>query len=99
MKIKVYPMYSTRSNEAVKNQYEIRINTRGGTKIFFQSYKSIICKIENQKIFLDSYYWDFSVTTLKYLKIFLSDFIGNVGINDIREKIKSKEIKLTNLNK
>ena len=99
MKIKVYPLLSTRTNEPVKNQFEIRINTKGGTKVFFQSYKSIICKIDNQKIYLDSYYWDYSRTTVKYLKSFLSDFIGNTSTDDIRNKIKTKEIKLTNLNK
>ena len=99
MKIKVYPLLSTRTNEPVKNQFEIRINTKGGTKVFFQSYKSIICKIDNQKIYFDSYYWDYSRTTVKYLKSFLSDFIGNISTDEIRTKIKTKEIKLTNLNK
>ena len=44
--------------------------TDGSTEIF-QSYKSIIAKIQNGKVTLDDHYWDYSKTTLKFLKIFL----------------------------
>ena len=48
----------------------------------------------NGKTFLDEYYWDYSTTTGKYRNMFL----GNWGINEAREKIKSGEYKLKNLN-
>ena len=38
---------------------------------FFFSYGTLIAKKENNKIYLDSKYWDYSQTTLKYLKMFL----------------------------
>lgn len=93
MKIKVYNIESPRSGNPVANQYEIRV----GNKIYFQSYKSIICKIENGKIYLDKFYWNYSRTTSKYLRIFLNDFLRDPF--NIKEKINNKEFKLTNLNK
>jgi len=93
MKVKVYNLESPRSGNAVPNQYEIRI----GNKIYFQSYNSIICKIQEGKIYLDSYYWNYSRTTSKYLKIFLEAFIKDPF--NIKDKIEEKEFKLTNLNK
>jgi len=93
MKVKVYNLESPRSGNAVPNQYEIRV----GNKIYFQSYNSIICKIQDGKIYLDSYYWNYSRTTSKYLKLFLDDFIRDPF--NIKDKIAKKEFKLTNLNK
>ena len=93
MKVKVYNLESPRSGNAVPNQYEIRV----GNKIYFQSYNSIICKIQDGKIYLDSYYWNYSRTTSKYLKIFLEDFIRDPF--SIKDKIAKKEFKLTNLNR
>lgn len=96
MNIKTYQLESPRSGNPVANQYEIRV----GSKIYFQSYRSIICKIDNGKIYLDSYYWDYSRTTVKYLKLFLSQFLRDpLSVKEIREKIAKKEFKLTNLNK
>lgn len=101
MKLKIYPMYSTRSNEIVKNQYKGKIQHANSITWYFQSYDSMIAKFttKNQKLYLDKNYWDYSRTTLKYLKEFLSDFIGNISTDEIRNKIKTKEIRLTNLNK
>ena len=101
MKLKIYPMYSTRSNEIVKNQYKSKIQHAKSITWYFQSYDSIIAKFttKNQKLYLDKTYWDYSVTTLKYLKEFLYDFIGYVSKDEIKNMIKNKEIILTNLNK
>jgi hypothetical protein len=95
--MKVTQLKSTRSGNAVPNQFKIT----NGSKVFFQSYKSMICKIDTVKniVYLDSFYWDYSITTLKYLKEFLYDFIGYVSKDEIKNMIKNKEIILTNLNK
>ena len=54
----------------------------------------IIVLNKNGKITLDSYYWDYSVTTGKYRNQFL-----NEGIAETRKKIKEGIYKLANLNK
>lgn len=41
--------------------------------VLFQSYDSIICKIENGQTFLDERFWDYSKTTGKYRNIFLGE--------------------------
>ena len=83
-------MRSPRGNQ-VPNQFIIW--TDEGK--YFQSYNSIIAFIDNNgKVFLDEYYWDYSNTTGKYRNMFL----GNWGIDEAREKIKSGEYKLKNLN-
>ena len=82
-------MTSPRGNK-VANQFII---TDNGDE-YFQSYKSIIAKRSNGKIYLDDYYWDYSTTTGKYRNQFLGE-----GIADTRKKIKTGEYILTNLNK
>ena len=62
-------------------------------RVFFQSYKSIIIKIEDGQIYLDDYYWDYSNTTAKYRRQLL-----NEGVDQTRQKIKSGEYILTDLN-
>tara|TARA_R110000796_G_scaffold158000_1_gene274732 strand:- start:193 stop:468 length:276 start_codon:yes stop_codon:yes gene_type:complete len=91
MKIKVRQMTSDRSGNPVANQFIIE-TARGR---YFQSYKSIIAfKNKNTgKVTLDKIYWDYSVTTMKYLKKFLG---GNAA--DTRAKIKSGMYSLANLN-
>ena len=64
-----------------------------GDKIVFQSYDSIICKIENGQTYLDKKFWDYSKTTGKYRNIFLGE-----GKKETTKKINSGEYKLTNLN-
>ena len=63
---------------------------------YFQSYKSIIVKKDtlNNKIYLDSHYWDYSTTTSKYRNIFL-----NEKKKETQKKIKEGIYILTNLNK
>ena len=89
MKISVRNMTSNAGNE-VSNQFIIRTDNAR----IFQSYSSTIAKILNSgQIYLDAYYWDYSVTTGKYRNQFL-----NEGIADTRKKIDSGEYILTDLN-
>ena len=87
--MKVYNMTSNNGNK-VSNQFIIEDKN----KTYFQSYNSIIVLNKNGKITLDSYYWDYSVTTGKYRNQFL-----NEGIAETRKKIKERIYKLANLNK
>jgi hypothetical protein len=59
--IKVSPIYSTRSGESVRNQYEIKFEH--GT--IFQSYDSLIGIRTGGKLYLTDYH-DCSTTTSKY---------------------------------
>ena len=74
----------------VPNQFEI---TDDQGNIYFQSYSKVIAKKVNGKIYLDSVYWDYSVTTGKYRNIFLGE-----KKPETEKKIKSGEYKLVNLN-
>ena len=93
--IKVRNMRSDKGN-SILNQYILTEQYNDGRvkATYFQSYNSIIAKITNTKVYLDEYYWNFSVTTGKYRNKFLGE-----GIAETREKIKSGEYKLTDLNK
>tara|TARA_R110002050_G_scaffold131677_1_gene253531 strand:+ start:162 stop:455 length:294 start_codon:yes stop_codon:yes gene_type:complete len=97
--MKVTQLKSPRSGNEVPNQFEIF----DGRKVFFQSYNSMICKIDKAKntVYLDTNYWDYSRTTIKYLKefLYLNAYYGTLSTDDIKAKIKTKEIRLTNLNK
>mgnify|MGYP001226214941 FL=1 len=86
--MKVENMKSARGNK-VPNQFII---TDNGDE-YFQSYRSIIAKRSEGKIYLDDYYWDYSKTTGKYRNEFLGE-----GIAETRKKIASGEYILTNLN-
>ena len=86
--MKVQNMTSARGNK-IANQFII--NDKG--EEYFQSYRSIIAKKSQGKIYLDEYYWDYSVTTGKYR----NDFLGEKKI-DTQRKIDSGEYILTNLN-
>ena len=89
-----------RTGRQVANQF-IVMDDDGKTKtIYFQSYNSIIVKqvLEYDAgrywvTYLDSYYWDYSVTTGKYRNIFL-----NETKKETEQKIESGEYKLINLN-
>mgnify|MGYP003668350352 FL=1 len=89
MKTLTTNMTSTNGNP-VLNQFIIH-DENGNT--FFQSYKSIIVKLNGDDVELDQKYWNYSNTTGKYRNIFL-----NETIKDTRKKIKSGEYKLTDLN-
>lgn len=87
--MKVSNMQSTSGNK-IANQFIINHNG----KMFFQSYNSIIAMIDNDgKIYLDNYYWDYSVTTSKYRNIFLNEKKPNT-----EKKIKDGLYTLINLN-
>ena len=86
--MKVENMTSPQGNK-VANQFII---TDNGDE-YFQSYRSIIAKRSNGKIYLDDVFWDYSRTTGKYRNEFLGE-----GIAETRKKIKSGEYILTNLN-
>ena len=68
--MKVQNMTSNNGNK-IANQFIIYDND----KTYFQSYNSIIVKKDtlNNKIYLDSYFWDYSTTTSKYRNIFLGE--------------------------
>jgi len=95
MKIKVKNMTSQRTGNPVANQFQIETPKY----IIFQSYDSIIAKKERGfpgKVILDSYYWDYSQTTLKYLKDFL---VINQSKKEIQSYIDEGIYKTKNLNK
>ena len=89
-KVKVRNLIS-KSGREIPNQFEIRVN---GCK-YFQSYNSIIVKIdENNQVYLDSYYWDYSNTTRKWLYNWLG---GGLRKKDILARIKSGLYKTADL--
>ena len=61
--------------------------------VLFQSYNSVIAKIENGTTFLDENKWDYSKTTGKYRNIFLGE-----TKQETEKKINSGIYKLINLN-
>jgi hypothetical protein len=81
---------TNKNGKKIANQFIIN-DDNGNT--FFQSYKSIIVKLNINGVKLDQKYWNYSNTTGKYRNIFL-----NETIKDTREKIKSGEYKLVDLN-
>lgn len=88
--MKVYNLTSSRTGNAVANQFEIVDKD----KRVFQSYNSVIAlEQHNQKTQLDRKYWDYSRTTTKYL----CQFLGETK-KEIVAKINSGEYVLTNLN-
>jgi hypothetical protein len=87
--MKTENMTSTNGNK-VANQFIIN-DDNGNT--FFQSYRSVIVKLNGDEVELDQKYWNYSNTTGKYRNIFL-----NETIKDTRKKIKSGEYKLVDLN-
>lgn len=86
--MKITNLTSNKGN-TIANQFEIRTETA----VYFQSYQSIIVKIENGVTFLDSIYWDYSKTTGKYRNIFLGE-----DKKETEKKIKAGIYILTNLN-
>ena len=86
MRVKMQNMISNRGN-AIANQFEIYVD---GAK-YFQSYNTIIAKIEKgHKITLDTNALDYSRTTSKYLYLFLD--------MNRKEILADKDIKYENLN-
>jgi hypothetical protein len=86
--MKITNLTSPQGNQ-VPNQFEVRTENA----VYFQSYDSIIVKIENGQTFLDINFWDYSKTTSKYRNIFLSE-----DKKRTEKKIKEGIYILTNLN-
>lgn len=101
-KLKVENMLSPKTDNPVANQFII--TTDEGK--YFQSYRTIIAfksnahDYESAKITLDVNSWDYSITTLKYLKLFLEHTIGESYLSkkEIEKKIKTGEYKIADLN-
>lgn len=96
--MRVSNMKSPRSGQPVANQYMIE----DGDKVYFQSYQTTIAKWdkEERELTLDRDSWDYSVTTLKYLKEFMQEVTvyRRMSKAEIAEQIKSGELKVENLN-
>jgi len=88
--MKVENITSSNGNK-IANQFIIYGNN---SDVYFQSYKSIIVKMNDDEVQLDQKYWNYSNTTGKYRNIFL-----NETIKDTRAKIKNGTYILTDLNK
>jgi hypothetical protein len=86
--MKVHNLRSSKGN-IIANQFEIRTETA----VYFQSYRSIIVKVEGGKTYLDPVYWDYSRTTGKYRNIFLSE-----SKKETEQKIKKGIYILIDLN-
>jgi hypothetical protein len=74
------------------NKVPNQIVIRNETLRIFQSYDSIIVKVEGGQVYLDETYWNYSKTTSKYRNRFLGD-----STKEIKSKIKSGEYILTDL--
>jgi hypothetical protein len=76
-------------NNIVANQFIIEDDKA----TYFQSYRSIIVKIENGQTILDPVYWNYSRTTSKHRSTFL-----NESTKETQRKIKEGVYILANLN-
>lgn len=86
--MKIQNLTSNKGN-VIANQFEITTENA----VYFQSYQSIIVKIQDGKTFLDAKFWDYSKTTGKYRNQFLGE-----DKKATEQKIKSGLYTLTNLN-
>ena len=87
--VKVENIISSKGNP-IPNQFIIEVDG----DVYFQSYKSIIAKIDKLgNVTLDERYWDYSITTGRYRNIFLGE-----NKKETLEKIESGKYKLANLN-
>ena len=88
--VKVRNMKSS-SGRSVANQFEIKTDDA----TYLQSYNSVIIKQAHNegRVYLDEYYWDYSVTTGRYRNMFLGE-----TKKETQAKIDSGEYILTDLN-
>lgn len=96
--MKITQMTSPRTGKAVPNQFIIESKDGDTVTEVFQSYDSVIVKIEryddgSMGVYLDTVYWNYSKTTSKYR----SQFLGE-STKETQAKIDSGEYVLTNLN-
>ena len=68
------------------------ITTKKAT--YFQSYSTVIAKIDNNNNLILSSWWDYSKTTMKHLYIFMRDngFGKYCGADNVRKAIKNGDI-------
>jgi len=95
--IKVRNITNANGNK-VPNQFEI-VDTDNST--LFQSYDSMIAMVRDSdsRVYLDEYYWDYSVTTMKHLYNFLRQWGYDLNKKKVLELIEDGVFTLTNLNK
>jgi hypothetical protein len=95
--IKVRNITNANGN-TVPNQFEI-VDTDNST--LFQSYDSMIAMVRDSdsRVYLDEYYWDYSVTTMKHLYNFLRQWGYDLNKKKVLELIEDGVFTLTNLNK
>jgi len=72
------------------NHYIIEVNGA----IYFQSYKAIVAKKLNGKVYLDPNFWHYSRTTDKFRCRFLGE-----GIRETRKKLASGEYQFKKMNR
>ena len=82
------------NGNAAANQFVIRTTTA----TYFQSYRSVVCKLQNNNVIVSNY-WDYSNTTRKHLYIFLSDYgYGHLcSAAKMRKAIEQGEVILENV--
>tara|TARA_R100000231_G_scaffold119083_1_gene89198 strand:- start:43 stop:336 length:294 start_codon:yes stop_codon:yes gene_type:complete len=95
--IKVRNITNANGNK-VPNQFEI-VDVNNAT--FFQSYDSVVAMVKDSsgKVYLDEYYWDYSVTTMKHLYNFLRQWGYDLNKKKVLQLIEDDVFALTNLNK
>ena len=78
------------NGNAAANQFIIRTPKA----IYFQSYQSVVAKIDNNSNLILSENWDYSNTTRKHLYIFLRMYGYHYlcSAKDMRKAIKDKEV-------
>lgn len=93
MTTQITNLQSPRSGNPVANQFMISTNKHN----YFKSYQTIIAKQNRNtnKITLDKNSWNYSATTLRYLKVFLGT---SKSKKELEEDIKQGIYKLSNLN-
>ena len=74
--MKVNNIISSRTGRAVPNQFIIEDGIGETWKAVFQSYDTIIAKIENGELILDINAENYSRTTSKYLYQFIAEYCG-----------------------
>ena len=95
MNIKVKNITNANGNK-VANQFEIVVHN----STIFQSYNSTIALVSaDSKIYLDEFYWNYSITTLRHLYNFLGQWGYNLNKKKVLQLIEKGEFELTNLNK
>ncbi|AYD85782.1 hypothetical protein Aci022_166 [Acinetobacter phage vB_AbaM_B09_Aci02-2] len=92
--IDIENLYSNKDRKA-PNQYDLFIYGQEGNIRVFKSYKSIIAVRYNGVTYLDQGKWDYSPTTLRYLKKWLGTQDSKA---EIVKKIDDGIYKLVNLN-